>query len=748
MRSNRSIAVAAAATLALSLGMAATSAAQPTASDQGQSAPAVDDSYALVRLAGEPLATNPRTAPDKGKKIGFANRAVKAERDRIRAEQAAFKDWLRTNAPRARVTKQFDVAVNAVGVQLNGTPLSTLRSAPGVTYAELQGVFTPLAHEDPDLALVDVPEAWAAVGGASEAGRGVKVAIIDSGIDVTHPCFSDAGYPAVRQLGDTKYTNNKVIVSRVYGNKIAKNGFDGEDLNGHGTHVAGTVACNVHTDAVADGTEIPYDPSGVAPAATLGSYNVFPGTAGSARSEDILEAMQDAYVDGFDVANMSLGGARNDGGGAFLLDNAVDNLDRANMVVAVAAGNEGPGYWTVHYPGAAPRALTAGASTVGHALVNTVSVAGTDYDVVVGEFGKLSADITAPLAVVKDASSPHPLGLSLACNSSAALPDLTGKIAVIGRMSCTFQEKINNVTKAGAVAAIVVNQLEGLLTMAGDQTGAVAVLVTTTDGAAIMAHDGTSATINANKVYQSIPEATNRMASFSSQGPTHGDLLIKPDVVAPGADVLSAQPAWACETAPCWAIFGGTSMATPHLAGIAAVVRGAHPSWSAAEVRSAVVNTAQQSVLRDSATNEVTNDALKVGAGLADTDAAVASKVALDPVSLSFGAISGGSGRSVTKSLVVTNTSGASVSVSVAVANNPASGVTYSVSGGQVTLAAGASTTMTVTATSTKGAADGFYQAQLDVSVGGSVASHAMLFTVVGSGVAAPGQHQTPPGLS
>ncbi len=747
MRSNRALAVTATAALALSLGMAVSSAAQPTV-NTSQPTQEVDSSFALVRLASEPLATNPRTAPAKGKKIGFANQVVKAERDRIRAEQAAFKDWLRVNAPKARVTKQFDVAVNAVGVQLNGTSLSTVRSAPGVTYAELQGVFTPLAHEDPDLGLIDVPEAWDAVGGSSQAGKGVKVAIIDSGIDVTHQCFDDTGYPAVAPIGDAKYTNNKVIVSRTYGNKVAKNGFDGEDLNGHGTHVAGTVACNAHTPAVVDGTKIPYAPSGVAPAATLGSYNVFPGTAGSARSEDILEAMQDAYTDGFDVANMSLGGARNDGGGAFLLDNAVDNLDKANMVVAVAAGNEGPGYWTVHYPGAAPRALTAGASTVGHALVNTVTVAGTSYDVVVGDFGKLTADITAPLAVVMDPASGHPLGLSLACNDSAPLPDLTGKIAVIGRNVCTFQEKMDNVNKAGATAAIVVNREDSLLTMAGDQTGVVSVMVTLTDGTEIVKQDGKSATINSTKVYKSIPEATNRMASFSSQGPTHGDLLIKPDVVAPGADVLSAQPAWACETAPCWAVFGGTSMATPHLAGIAAVVRGDHPDWTAAAVRSAVVNTAKQGVLRDALTDKVTNDALKVGAGLADTDAALATKVVLDPVSLSFGAISGGSGRSVSKSVVLTNTSGASVSVGVAVADNPASGVTYSVSNGTVSLAPGASATVTVTASSQKGAADGFYQAQLDVSVGGAVASHGMLFTLVGSGAAAPGQHMLPPGQS
>ena len=100
---------------------------------------------------------------------------------------------------------------------------------------------------------------------------------------------------------------------------------------------------------------------------------------------------------------MSLGGARNDGGGAFLLDNAIDNLDRANMVVAVAAGNEGPGYFTVHYPGAAPRALTAGASTVGHGdrQHRRPSTAPTTRRSSATSASSTS-DLTAPLAVVPD----------------------------------------------------------------------------------------------------------------------------------------------------------------------------------------------------------------------------------------------------------------------------------------------------------------------------------------------------------
>ena len=356
----------------------------------------IDSGSAIVQLSGAPLATSPKTRPAKANKIDFANATVKAERAALKAVRDDFRRWLKANAPKARITSEMDIAVNAVGVELNGTTLATLRTAPMVRYAELQGIFRSVAHDDPDLSLINTNEAWAAVGGAANAGAGVKVAVIDSGIDASHPCFDDAGYAAQPQLGDTSLTNNKVIVAKVFNNNAKKFGFDASAVNSHGTHVAGTIACNAHTPAVINGVDIPYDPSGVAPRALLGNYNVFPGDTGSARSEDILDALDEAYEDGFDVANMSLGGARNDGGGAFLLDNAIDNLDLANMVVAVAAGNEGPGYFTVHYPGAAPRALTAGASTVGHSIINLVNVDGTDYEAVVGDFASITSDISGP----------------------------------------------------------------------------------------------------------------------------------------------------------------------------------------------------------------------------------------------------------------------------------------------------------------------------------------------------------------
>ena len=711
---------------------------------------AADRAAVLVQLAGDPLSVSPRTRPAQGRKVDFSSAAVRAERANLAAARREFRAWLRENAPRSRVTSEHDLAVHAVGVELHGLSVDALRAAPYVVHVERQQVFSPADAADPDLSLVHAQAGWTAVGGAANAGAGVKVAVIDSGIDVTHPCFDDAGYAAHPQVGDPDLTNNKVVVAKVFSNRIKQDSLDASAVDSHGTHVAGTVACNLDTPAVIDGVDIPYDVSGVAPRALLGNYNVFPADTGSARSEDILDAMEEAYADGFDVANMSLGGARNDGGGAFLLDNAIGNLDRANMVVAVAAGNEGPGYWTVHYPGAAPRALTAGASTVGHSIVNLVTVGGVDYEAVVGDFGEIDADLTAPLKVVSDPSSAFAHKLAIACDTGPALPSLTGTIALLGRGECDFTVKMRNAQNAGAVGVIMVDRVQEapfLMSHNGLETQPAipGVMVSLSDGAAIDDHDGEPATIKALGVYLTDAADTNDMASFSSQGPTHGDLLVKPDVVAPGADVVSAFPASHCDEPPCWSFLGGTSMATPHLAGAAAVVRGAHPAWSAAQVRSAVVNTAQQGLLNHPETGVQTDDALIAGAGLLDVLAATGAVAALDPVSTSFGAVSSGAGSRRSSSVTITNISSVTRTYTVAVSDTAADGATFTTSGGTFTLAPGASRTIGVAVTTAKGVADGFKQAWLRISTGGSEVAHAALFASVGEGDRAPGQHQLPP---
>ena len=206
---------------------------------------------------------------------------------------------------------------------------------------------------------------------------------------------------------------------------------------------------------------------------------------------------------------MSLGGARNDGGGAFLLDNAIDNLDRANMVVAVAAGNEGPGYFTVHYPGAAPRALTAGASTVGHGIINIVDGRRRRLR---GRRRRLrgARRATSPR---RSRSWPIPTARSrtgstrLRRRPAAARPDRQDRAARPRHLRLHREDAQR--PERRAVGVIMVNRDAGEAPFVMSHNGLEArptipgVMVSLEDGAAIDDHDGEPATLEALGVYVS-----------------------------------------------------------------------------------------------------------------------------------------------------------------------------------------------------------------------------------------------------
>ncbi|MEH6634440.1 MAG: S8 family serine peptidase [Halioglobus sp.] len=722
------------ATLVVGLPLARDAAAAPRA--------AKDDALALVQLNGEPLATYERTKPPKGKKIDFASNKARSYRAQLVELRNEYRAWLRKNVPGAKITAEFDISLNAVAVKLNGATLDQVSSTPMVRMAQYQGHYYPNQADpapDPDLALILAEEAWDVDGGQATAGEGVKVAIIDSGIDQSHPCFDGSDYDLPENFfGDKNYTNNKVIAARVFNNQLNRNGYDAEAVDDHGTHVAGTVACNYQTPATVNGVDISYAISGVAPRALLGNYNVFPGDVESARSEDILNALEAAYTDGFDVANMSLGGGSS--GVQDLLTIAVDNLDRANMVVTISNGNEGPGPFTVGSPGMAERGLTAGASSVPHFVGAPVTtVPDGDYGAASGDFETVSADYVYPLGVVEGDTN----GLNEACEELA--PDsLDDRIALISRGSCSFSTKIRNAEAAGAIAVLVVNNVAGDPTaMAEDGTPnqpiVPAYMVSLNDVESLIAADDAVTTIGSDLSYVQSSNA-NIMAGFSSQGPTDVRFRVKPDVVAPGVNVLSSVPASACEEDPefvlakgCFAFFSGTSMSAPHLAGSAAVIRGQHPQWSAAEVRSAVVNTAQRGVLLDYQDAAPVDDVNVVGAGLENLLAAVNAAVALDPVSLAFGGVPSGSGQTRTMDLTVTNLGDGVSTYYLSISGQTDNKVSYSVSQESVALEDGASAVVQVTMTATRGAS-GMQQAFLEVKDSpdsdDSIA-HAALFTLM-----------------
>ncbi len=713
---------------AVALALPALAQAAPQ-SDSSTARAMQDTGYALVQLQGEPLAAYVKTKPARGKKVDFGNTTTKSYRAQLSALRNDYKAWLRANVPKATVSGEFDLSLNAVSVKLNGATLAQVSATPMVSAAQYQGLYYPTAA-DPDLAVIKATDAWAAAGGSAQAGEGVKVAIVDSGIDTGHPCFSDAGYPAQTQLGDRRFTNNKVIAARVFNNKSPSRHYTAEGVGAHGTHVSGTVACNFETPVAVDGVTLPYKMSGVAPRALVGNYNVFPADVENARSEDILNALEAAYADGFDVANMSLGGGAS--GIQDLLTIAVDNLDRANMVVAISNGNEGPGYGTVGSPGSAARGLTAGASAVGHQIGHKVTVGGAQYAAVKGDFGP--GPVTAPLRVVADPAGFN--GLSLAC-APFTPGSLSGTIALISRNVCDFTVKMRNVQDAGGVGAIVVNRVPGTFVMGQNgepgQPTIPGFMVDPADLAALKAADGQPTTLPKLGEYQFAAGDNDVIADFTSWGPTDVDFRVKPDVMAPGVNIVSSIPRAYCGSGAtsCFAFFNGTSMAAPHLAGSAAVVRQQHPDWSAADVRSAIVNTADRGVIQSLDKTAIVKSANQVGTGRENLLSAVQAAVALDPVSVSFGPVPSGSGQTLQVPVTLTNTSGGAKTYTLAVVESAGSGASFTVGGAPVTLGAGENASVTVSVALQKGAAAGHKQAVLQVSAGGGVVANAMLYTFV-----------------
>lgn len=633
----------------LALASSGAAVAVPDGPRTARSADGVDTSRAIVQLAGEPLVTAPGVGRTAGGELDHAAVATRHVREQLAEQREEFRTWLARNAPEARVTGEFEVAFHGLSLDLGGTPIAALRSSPDVLAVGYENIYSPMDGGDPGLATIDALAGWAAAGAASTAdpatwaGFGVQVAVIDSGIDVAHPCFDGSGYPitGITDRGNVARVTEKVVVSKVFGGSAASAASAGS----HGTHVAGTIACELDTPAAVDGVTIPHAVSGVAPGAQLGDYNVFPGGT-SARSETVLAALDEAAEDGMDVISLALAAPAN--GNRDLVGLAVDALDRSGIVVAVPAGNGGPGAFTIGSPGSASRALTAGATSLGHGMFVPVQAEDLGIAAVPGDFPLPEGPLEAELGVVWSGED-----LGLACDARI-MPDLEGRIALIGRGGCPFATKVSHAEEAGALGVLIVNDRPGAIPMAAPRGATIpAAMVGEEDLAALLRLDGRPVTLGA-LAHLDVGQG-DTLLEFSSSGPTLVGHRVKPDLVAPGSGVLSAVPGG-------WDFRDGTSMAAAHVAGAAAVLVAARPGWEAWQVRSAIVNTAERGVV-DHAANANANanadadgeDVLRVGAGLLDLGAAATATVALSSPSLSLGVLPASSGRIVTAELSVTN---------------------------------------------------------------------------------------------
>jgi subtilisin family serine protease len=616
--------------------------------------PDVDNSSAIVQLKGDPISTNPSTKPAHGRKIDFKGQPVRSYRAQLNQKRNEFKQWLRANAPRAKVTGEYDISLNAVAVQLNGTPLATIAAAPMVQSAEYNALYHPTLSES--YKIINASDAWTAAGGRATAGAGIKIGDIDSGIDETHPFFDPTGfsYPpgfpkcdaadsaSHHENQDCNYVSEKVIVAKVFYNKAHNQGLDAQAIQDHGTHTAGIAAGVTGKTAVVNGVNID-DMSGIAPGAWLGNYNVFPGGVLNARSEDILNAVDAAIEDGMDVLNLSLGGAYH--GNNDLLAIGLDNAVDAGVVVAVAAGNSGPGQGTLESPGRARKIITVGGSTNQHFVGQPFTYpagGGTTVGAAVGDFDPLPADTF-------DLFDTHSNGCA------SVDPGASGKLAIIDRGTCTFSQKVANAKAAGAVAVLIINNVAGdpiaMARTAGFDDDIPAVMISKTDGAALRAANPPDASAVATFQEFITPANADIAYGSSSQGPTLVDFAVKPDVASVAVNVLSSitcvdKPTGCPSDGSGWAFFTGTSMATPHIAGGAAVLLQLHPNWSPAQIKSALVNRADL-VVKDAVTGTHDVGPTLQGAGREDLSAAADATTWMDPVSASFGRVTHGHSNSV-----------------------------------------------------------------------------------------------------
>jgi minor extracellular serine protease Vpr len=657
--------------IALGVGRPAATRPNPNA-DAFNQGPEVDRLSAIVQLKGDPITVHSATKPTAGRKIDFNSNTVKSVRAQLAAGRSEFKRWLRANAPRARVTSEYDVSLNAVAIELNGTPLATIAAAPMVERAEYNALYHPTLSES--YKIINAMDAWNAAGGRSAAGAGIKIGDIDTGIDDTHPFFDPTGfsYPdgfpkcdaadsnSHHQDQDCKYVSPKVIVAKVFYNKAHQQGLDAQAIQDHGTHTAGIAAGVTGQTAVVNGVDID-DMSGIAPGAWLGNYNVFPGAVDNARSEDILNAVDAAVADGMDVLNLSLGGSYH--GNNDLLAIGLDNAVDAGVVVAVAAGNSGPGAGTLESPGRARKVITVGASTNQHFVGQPFTYpagGGTTIGAAVGDFDPLP---TASFDLF-DTQSDGCAGVD---------PGASGKLAIIDRGVCTFSQKVANAKAAGAVGVLVINNVAGDPTAMGRTAGfdddLPAVMIGKNEGAALRASGETTA--SAEETFQEFITEENKdiLAGFSSQGPSNVDFAVKPDVTSVGVNVLSSitcvgKPAGCPGDGSGWAFFSGTSMSTPHIAGSAAVLLQLHPDWSPAQVKSALVNHADL-VVKDAVTGLHDIGPTAQGAGRENLSVAADATTWLNPASASFGRVTHGHPSSVT--ITLSNPTGSDETFSISV---------------------------------------------------------------------------------
>jgi len=690
----------------------------------------------IVRLRQESVAR--AIASVRGLDTASAQRQIEA----IESEQREAISAIQQQLPGATVEYAYRVTFNGLAVRLpagRDDAVNELRALPQVRAVYEEAVFMPSLYAS--VPYIGAETLWANLGGASFAGAGIRIAILDSGVNIAHPMFNDTGYtyPSGYPKGDTRYTSRKVIAARTYirpyDPPIANEHtpLPGSNGSGHGTHMAGIAAGNVIT-ATYRGISQPI--SGVAPRAYLMNYRIFYPTAADkpevAYTAEILRAIEDAVNDGAQVLCNAWSSATPRPPLASPEAEALEAAIEAGCVVVAPAGNDGPGYGSAsRTPGGVERVITVGASTKDRFISwDFVDVTGpTPVDAALknqsfarAEFGSNIATLFGPYPYT-DVSDVDPNDSATACNT---LPTgaLANKIALIARGDCYFADKAYVAQQAGARLALIYNDTDEITEMgcAGDhcEAGEItipAALVSRSYGLRLLdwldEHPGATVQLDPNaRVVASPPDV---LATSSGRGPAYARYL-KPDLVAPGDAVLSAYHASGASEPP-YEQISGTSVACAHVAGAAALLLQAHPTWTHDKIKSALMATADRDVYATSSSGTPTS-LLGRGAGRVDLTRASNPSVLCSPASVSLGQVSTGTSHTVQIALNDPCTRCGSHTYTLALAGGY--GLTMAAPA-QITVNAGGAATLNLTLNVRSDAPAGDIEAELTLTSGSTV---------------------------
>lgn len=618
------LAIGIAAALPLGAALAQTPSAVPLAAAENGTA-------WFVELSGSPVADgNSRSA--------------------VQSEKAAFRKAAADAHVRFRERRSFDVLFNGFSVNVAPGERAKLMQLPGVKALHpIERIQAPKAEltrggAAPDLATaIAMTGADIAQNSLGLTGAGVKVAVMDTGIDIDHPDLGGNGTPGGTAFPSARVAYGWDFVGDAYNADSTSPGYNPtptpgprpDDCAGHGTHVAGIIGANGKV-------------KGVAPGVTFGAYRVF-GCEGSTESDIMLAAMERAYADGMQVLNMSIGSSFQ--WPQYPTAQAASRLVNKGMIVVASIGNSGTsGLYAAGAPGVGAKVLGVASYDNTHVSLNTFTI--SPDNTAIGYAPATGAPLpptsgSAPMArtgtatTADDACNPLPAG------------SLAGQVALVRRGGCTFYAKAFNAQAAGATGVVLYNNVAGRIspTVAGTPAITIPVVAVSDTEGVLINNRLASGPVTMTWTEQQgrfVNPTGGLISSFSSYG-LAADLSLKPNIGAPGGLIYSTYP---LEEGG-YATLSGTSMSSPHVAGGVALVLQARPHTSPHAMKALLQNSADPKNWWGNPALGFLDNVHRQGAGMLDIPGAVAAKVRVEPSELALGESESGP---ATRTLTIRNT--------------------------------------------------------------------------------------------